>query len=637
MLLIGLTSLLIAIPLYSSTGSQGWASPTLLTRITSIILLFSAAISFNGLYVQAIGSGLGLYSGLFHVTTVTQGMEIFLYVAGRIILLPWASEAVVSANENGTSSSFAGAFDGRGKVSHSASPSQTDLDPSNLDSDSRLELGNNQHITSIPSIAEYPLIILFTTIGGSFLISSADLVSMYLSIELQSFAVYILAAIYRNSESATSAGLKYFLLGALSSALILLGSSLIYAYTGLTNFEGIYTLTSVAHYPITGREGDIFANNLSKDTGVENAVVLGVLIIRIGFLFKVAAAPFHNWAPDVYDGVPTIVTTWLTVMPKIAIFVFLLELQLPSASLNSITRAIGFDQVIENHQLFSPDLHWKNLLLTTSLLSLVIGTVVGLAQYRLKRLLAYSTISHVGFLLLALSVNSEESVTSFLFYLIQYSVTNLNAFFVVLALGYLTHTSLAHQQKTSLVKTTESNSTQVEVGGDVQSLRQKRDCDITFISQLKGQFYANPILGLSLAFCLFSMAGIPPLVGFFAKYMVLYSAIEKGYYFIALVGILASVISAAYYLRIIRVIHFDQASENGTERFLAGENVPFSPDLKISSSLAPSVSQEMKTNVLSSTHSYVIAVLTLLVVFFIFSPSLVLNSSNLLALSLFTA
>jgi len=215
------------------------------------------------------------------------------------------------------------------------------------------------------------------------------------------------------------------------------------------------------------------------------------------------------------------------------------------------------------------------LLLTTSLLSLVIGTVVGLAQYRIKRLLAFSTISHVGFLLLALSVNSEESITSFLFYLMQYSITNLDAFFVVLALGYLIQGS-----------------------------------DVSFISQLKGQFQANPILGLSLAICLFSMAGIPPLVGFFAKYRVLYSAIENGYYFLAIVGILASVVSAAYYLRVIRVIHFDRQNtptlQGGTQR-------------------------------LTSVHSYVIAVLTLFILLFILSPSLLLNSSNLLALSLFTA
>nr|QJS52018.1 NADH dehydrogenase subunit 2 [Cystobasidium sp.] len=485
MLLIGLTSLLIAIPLYSSS-----ITPTLLTRITTIILLFGAALSFNGLYVQAIGSGLGLYSGLFHVTTVTQFMEVFLYTTGAIILLPWQKD------------------NGR-------------------------------------SIAEYPLIILFTTIGASFLISSADLVSMYLSIELQSFAVYILAAIYRNSESATSAGLKYFLLGALSSALILLGSSIIYSYTGLTSFESIYTI----------------ANAASSDS-VTQGVVLGMLMIGVGFLFKVAAAPFHNWAPDVYDGVPTIVTTWLTVMPKISIFIFLLGLDFQGS-------AIGFsDQSSETINL------WKNLLLTTSLLSLVVGTVVGLAQYRIKRLLAFSTISHVGFMLLALSVSSEESITSFLFYLMQYSITNLNAFFVLLAFGYRTGAS------------------------------------ISFISQLKGQFLANPILGLSFALCLFSMAGIPPLVGFFAKYRVLYSAMENGYYFLSLVGIIASVISAAYYLRVIRVIHFD---------------------------VDHNIEAKENTVSLTSTHSYVIAVLTLFVLFFILSQSLLLNSSNLLALSLFTA
>jgi NADH-ubiquinone oxidoreductase chain 2 len=548
MLLIGLISLLIAIPLYSST-----ITPTLLTRITSIILLFSAAISFNRLYVQAIGSGLGLYSGLFHVTTVTQAMEMFLYVVGALILLPWAS------------------------------PKKDDLQSGNR-SGQEVSTSNFGFTSAVPSIPEYPLIILFTTIGASFLISSADLVSMYLSIELQSFAVYILAAIYRNSESATSAGLKYFLLGALSSALILLGSSLIYAYTGLTNFESIYMLSNVV-----GNEGSLSTHGMVSQAPTAG-IVLGVLIIGVGFLFKVAAAPFHNWAPDVYDGVPTIVTTWLTVMPKISIFIFLLEFT---------GGAIGSETVIDmgtSNALFlgenTSGAIFKNLLLTTSLLSLVIGTVVGLAQYRLKRLLAFSTISHVGFLLLALSVNSEESITSFLFYIIQYSITNLDAFFVVLALGYVINNQISYENNGN-------NST-----------------DITYISQLKGQFYANPILGLSLALCLFSMAGIPPLVGFFAKYRVLYSAIENGYYFLAFVGIIASVISAAYYLRIIRVIHFDQKTN----------------DLSLESG-----QKSEATFVLTSRHSYIISVLTLLVVLFILSPSLVLNSSNLLALSLFTA
>ncbi|WP_460854195.1 proton-conducting transporter transmembrane domain-containing protein, partial [Nocardioides montaniterrae] len=193
--------------------------------------------------------------------------------------------------------------------------------------------------TAVPTITTYPIIILFTTCGASFLVSSADLVSVYLSIELQSFAVYILATLYRDSDSATAAGLKYFLLGGLSSALILLGSALIYGYTGLTNLENIYTLLSVS------------------ETNEMNLCAIGLFIFVIGFLFKISAAPFHNWAPDVYDGVPTIVTTWLTIMPKLSILILLLEVQ----------AGVGQSFTV-----------WTNLLLVSSLLSLVIGTVVGL-------------------------------------------------------------------------------------------------------------------------------------------------------------------------------------------------------------------------------------------------------------------
>ena len=244
----------------------------------------------------------------------------------------------------------------------------------------------------------------------------------YLCIELQSFAVYILATLYRNSESATAAGLKYFLLGGLSSALILLGSSIIYSNTGLTNFEGIYNLLSV-----------IVDNTNNEQNEVVLPVIFGLLLIGSGFLFKVSAAPFHNWAPDVYDGTPTIVTSWLSTMPKISIFVFLLELitglqgSLECISLNTMSDFTG--------NYFAGNI-WKNLLLAASLLSLVLGTVLGLSQYRIKRLLTYSTISHVGFLLLALAINTEESVESFLFYIIQYSLTNVNVFLILLAFGY---------------------------------------------------------------------------------------------------------------------------------------------------------------------------------------------------------
>jgi NADH-ubiquinone oxidoreductase chain 2 len=515
MLVLGIFSLMIAVALPTVK-----ISPLLLIRVTSIILLYAAALSFNAMYIQAIGSGLGIYSGLFQVTSVSQAIDVFLFTIGALVLLPWA--------------------------------------PANIFSGSR---GNTN--TAIPSIPEYSLIILFTTCGATFLLSSADLVSMYLSIELQSFAVYILAALYRDSESATSAGLKYFLLGGLSSGLILLGSALVYAYTGLTSFEGIYTLLSVSSLD------DITA-----------PVTIGLTITVVGFLFKVAAAPFHNWAPDVYDGTPTIVTTWLTIMPKISILVFLLELQ-SGLSGTSLTLFLSDGSSINI---------WKNLLLISSLLSLVIGTVVGLAQFRIRRLFAYSTISHVGFLLLALAINSEESIESFIFYLVQYSITNLNAFLILLAFGYIIYSS--------------------------SSAKGTAGTDIQFISDLKGQFRANPLLGLALATCLFSMAGIPPLMGFFAKQMVLYSATHSGYYFMSFVAIVVSIISAAYYLRIVRVIHFDVSDKDQSSNNNNNSTV---------------------TAPLTNLHSFTIATLTLAIALFVFKPTIILNSTHLLALTLFNA
>ena len=508
MLVISLISLLIAIPLSSSK-----ISPVQLTRVTSVTLFFAAALSFNAYYVTTIGSGVSLYSGLFHVSTVSMAIEFFIFVVGGLILLPWAS-SVNTAGLTGESVR--------------------------------------------PTIAEYPMMVVFTTIGASFLVSSTDLVSLYLAIELQSFAVYILAALYRNNESATAAGLKYFLLGALSSAFILLGSSLIYSYTGLTNLDAISSLVSVSSSDVSGEAG-----------AVTQGVILGLVIMTVGFLFKIASAPFHNWAPDVYDGVPTIVTTWLAVMPKISIFILLL-------TLHSLTEGLGlsFGDVTVNV--------WQALLLVCSLLSLIVGTVVGLAQFRIKRLLAYSTISHVGFMLLALAVSGQESIDAFLFYLIQYSLTSLNAFFILLAFGYLIHSQQA------------SGSSQ--------------NSDVQFISQLSGQFRQNPILALSMIICLFSMAGIPPLMGFFAKYAVLYSAIHNGYYFISLVAILASVVSAAYYLRVVRVLYFDEPATG----------IP---------SQSPAV--------LTSSHSYVIAVLTVFIVLFVLQPSLILNSTQLMAMSIY--
>ncbi|MBW5719166.1 hypothetical protein GQQ29_26365 [Klebsiella pneumoniae] len=287
-------------------------------------------------------------------------------------------------------------------------------------------------------------------------------------------------------------------------------------------------------------------------------------------------------------------------MPKISIFVFLLELY-RGIGANSLFANVsgleGVDSLLSNASV--------NLLLVCAFLSLVIGTVVGLGQFRFKRLMAYSTISHVGFLLLALAIASsadsaltslgQDSVEAFLFYIMQYSLTNINMFFILLAFGYL------------IAQTT----TVVQAG--------LKSYDVQFISELQGQFRSNPILGLSLAICLFSMAGVPPLVGFFAKYTVLYSAIHGGYVFLAIVAILASVVSAAYYLRVIRVVHFDAIPQDN----IANNNVVVTD-------------QEMGHSKVSSLHSYIVAVLTLFIMLFALNPNLLLDSPTVMALSLYT-
>lgn len=575
MLVLAIFSLMTAVALPNIK-----ISPILFTRVASIVLLYAAALSFNALNIQAIGTGVSIYSGLFQVTSISQSMDTFIFLVGRMILLLTPQ----GVRDTVTSTTF---FFNEKKNKGEA----------------------RAVMRALPTISEYPLIVLFSTCGATFLVSSVDLVSVYLSIELQSFAVYILATLYRDSESATSAGLKYFLLGGLSSGLILLGSALIYAYTGLTNIESIFSILSVGSL---GQAGGF--EGLTSDLA---PCAIGLIVLIVGFLFKVSAAPFHNWAPDVYDGVPTVVTTWLAVMPKISIFVFVLELQ-SGLGLNGPSLSLLLSASSETGENYFDV--WKNLLLVSSLLSLIIGTVVGLAQYRIKRLLAYSTISHVGFLLLALAINSEESIESFLFYLVQYSVTNLNAFLIILAFGYVINTK----------KSANIEQPSFSVG---RNKRSGHGTDIQFISELAGQFRTNPLLGLALTLCLFSMAGVPPLIGFFGKQMVLYSATHSGYYFLSIVAIIVSVISASYYLKIVRVIHFDSADVTTTVTNSTGAEASKSA-LSSSSFYRPLEEKKTKSN-LTDVHSFAIARLTLGITLFVFKPSIILNSTSLLALTLF--
>lgn len=352
---------------------------------------------------------------------------------------------------------------------------------------------------------------------------------------------------------------------------------MVYWQTGSTDLWHVFNL-------LNQLPSSLVLENLSGETSnlvhIHAGTLLGLEAIVLGVLMKTASAPFHFWAPDVYDGVPTVVTTWLTLMPKISLLGFVLHV---SSNLYSI-------EVLDGSETWYTPATWSTLLATGSMLSLIFGTVVGLAQNRVKRLLAYSTISHVGFLLLALSVNTEIGIDAFAFYLTQYTITTLDAFLIILALGYCLRAQIKNQP--------------VRIKDE-----RAHETDIENNDELSGQFQVNTVIGLAFSACLFSMAGVPPLVGFFGKQAVLYAAMQAGYGFLALVGIVTSVVSASYYLGLIRNIHF---------------NPPV-----YTSNLIPLI--------LASVHTYAIAIFTLAVSLFILAPTLALDSTGLLALTFHTA
>ena len=550
----------------------------LYSRATITILLISAFIAYDNLFFLFLNKGIGIFGGLFNTTATTNVFHIFIFLISSVILLL---------------TSF---YPRKVWLREYSSPDRLLF--------TKLIYYRTLIVNKMGEqfkIIEYSLIILFIVTGSVFLISTSDLVSIFLSIELQSYGLYLLSTIYRDSEPATSGGLMYFLLGGLSSCFILLGTALLYANSGTTNLDSLYIITSIS--------------NASKDNLTSLLywyksyyIHISLLFMAVGFLFKVSAAPFHFWSPDVYDAIPTIVTTFVAIIAKISIFIFLLELVHYTSK-----------------SMFDMDFSWTTTLLFSSLLSLVIGTVVGLTQSRIKRLFAFSTISHVGFILLGLSIHTVESTQAFMFYLIQYSISNLNAFILLITIGYSLYCYVYNTESTTTSEKEKSNENN-------NNLHDVNNSPIQLIDQLKGLYYINPILSLSLAITLFSFAGIPPLIGFFGKQMILSAAIDNGYIFMSLVAILTSVISAVYYLAIIKQIFFDkpdytlnnELTNLNAEGLIAEKNT-----------ISKKVAITINNIVLSSSLSLSISIITLVIALFIFIPEELLSLANILALILF--
>jgi NADH-quinone oxidoreductase subunit N len=333
---------------------------------------------------------------------------------------------------------------------------------------------------------EYPILILSSVLGMMIMISSNDLIVFYMGLELQSLALYVLATFNRDEIKSSEAGLKYFVLSALSSGLLLYGCSLIYGFTGSTNF-------------------DVIASQLNSD---QYALTFGIVFILVGLAFKISAVPFHMWAPDVYEGSPTSVTLFFTMVPKIAaLTVFIRFLYAPFLNL--------IDQ-------------WQMILVFLSIASMVFGAVAAIGQKNLKRLVAYSSISHVGYALAGLATGSNDGIQSSVIYITIYIIMNLGLFSCLLMMK---RNNVYYEQ----------------------------------IDDLSGLSKNHPLLSLSLLIILFSLAGIPPLAGFFAKFYVFKSVLEQSMFFLAIVGLLSTVVAAFYYLRLIKIMYFDKEKEKYDE------------------------------------------------------------------------
>jgi NADH-quinone oxidoreductase subunit N len=329
---------------------------------------------------------------------------------------------------------------------------------------------------------EYPILILSSILGMMIMISSNDLIVFYMGLELQSLALYVLASFNRDNLLSTESGLKYFVLSALSSGLLLYGCSLTYGFSESTNFDQILINSTEFNYGTT----------------------FGIVFILVGLAFKISAVPFHMWAPDVYQGSPTSVTLFFAILPKIAaLAVFIKFLYTPFANMN--------DQ-------------WQTIIVFISIASMILGAVAAIGQKNLKRLIAYSSISHMGYALAGLATVSNQGIQSSITYISIYLVMNL-AFFSCLF------------------------------------MLKRNDKYYENIEDLSGLSKKHPILSFSLLIVLFSLAGIPPLAGFFAKFYVFLAVIEQSMYFLAIVGLLATVVAAFYYLRIIKIIYFDPEKE----------------------------------------------------------------------------
>jgi len=761
-----ITSLLIIIILVASLSSNIQSASSLsfntsLTRLSSVAIIFSSFLIMNILNIEILNNSFSFLSGFLNSNIINLFFQFLLLLISGLILSTVASNRYLSLSNS------------------------------------------NSLVTSRQSyLNNYVLIVLFNIIGACFLMNTGDTMMLYIAIELQSFSLYLLSTLKNDSVNSAQAGLRYFLIGSLASTFILLGIALLYYATGLTNFESLYLYLNITDfYSSGGFEGGLSNNspyiesmdfwNFTSFNPFYIVIIFSFVLIITGIFIKLGAAPFHQWAPDVYALVPTPVTTWLVIIPKISLFVLLfnilemiigtgnaesyggfadfiyqmldnnnivkifsnnpealeqIELNYFSWNLGNITNLFGeatsfyphFLQIelinsygtpIVNENIYSRyedvvnsiwnnyytprhnllayiinitplgSISIRNFLIFIAIISLIIGAIGGLYQIKIKRLLAFSAINHIGFLIIALSINNKISLESFVFYLTQYSLTNINIFLIIIAFGYINYlypiSSTNYTFNNPFMQITNTfNKEILNVKSRINGTNylSNETTDLNFINQLTGIFKNNSILTLSFVICLFSMAGIPPLLGFFAKQQILSAALSVGFIFLSIIAINTSVISAFYYLKLIQVSTFSSSNlfstlftneinnnssinktlntnnfENNTVKkdinspFLGisnNEGIIIPPFFNSNISLNQNLSQNLNNNntitldslinsdsiesninlnpKFTNIHSYLISILTLIILFFTLKPNLLLNLTNILTSYSFT-
>ncbi len=339
------------------------------------------------------------------------------------------------------------------------------------------------------AIFEFPVLLLIATLGMMLMISANDLISLYMGLELQSLSLYVVAALKRDNLRSSEAGLKYFVLGALSSGMLLYGASMVYGFAGTTSFQSL---------------GQVFMDLSAAGEAPSMGLIIGLVFLLAGLCFKISAVPFHMWTPDVYEGAPTAVTAFFAAAPKVAAFALLMRVLLDP-----------FLGLVDQ---------WQQIIVVVSVASMVLGAFAAIGQSNIKRLMAYSSIGHVGYALVGLAAGTEEAAASVMIYLAIYMVMTLGTFGCILLM----------RRDGRLVEN---------------------------IDDLGGLFSTQPMLAVALSILMFSLAGIPPMAGFIGKLYVFEAAVEAGLYTLAVIGVLSSAVAAYYYLRIVKLMWFDEAGE----------------------------------------------------------------------------